>query len=72
MVKTVAGTYGLINREGREVVQPVYEKIAKFGEIEKELALVRSVAGTYGFIDKRGKEIVPIVYSSLNEAKEKL
>ena len=71
LVKNIAGSYGLINKEGKEVVKTIYENIADFGKIEKGLALVKSITGTYGFIDKNGNEVVPVVYT-LNEAKEQV
>ena len=40
LVKTIAGTYGFINRNNEIVVQPIYEKIEKFS---KELWQIHSL-----------------------------
>jgi hypothetical protein len=63
LVKSIVGTYGLIDKNGKEVVPANYSKIGKFNEIEEGLALVKSVVGTYGFVDKKGNEIVEPIYS---------
>ena len=65
MVKTVAGTYGFIDANGKVVVNPVYEKIYKFDVIRKNWAMVKSVSGTYGFIDAEGNEVVRPVYEKI-------
>lgn len=74
LVKTIANTYGFINREGKEVVPAIYSKIYDF-EVKKkqqEFAMVKNVAGAYGFIDKNGKEIVQAIYFKKEEAVQKL
>ena len=63
LVKSITGNYGMIDRNGKEVVPTVYAKIGKFGDIEKDLALVKNVAGFYGFIDRNGKEVITSIYS---------
>uniref|UniRef100_UPI00249152A6 WG repeat-containing protein n=1 Tax=Marinifilum flexuosum TaxID=1117708 RepID=UPI00249152A6 len=63
LVKSIVGTYGLIDKNGKEVVPANYSKIGKFNEIENGLALVKSIVGTYGFIDKKGNEIIEPIYS---------
>lgn len=70
LVKTITGTYGFIDKSGKEVVHPIYAKIWKFGEYHENIALVKSIAGTYGFIDKTGKEVVQAIYS-LEEIKQR-
>ena len=72
MVKTVAGTYGFINRSGKEIVPAIYAKIYKFNENGKNLAMVKSVANTYGFIDEKGKEIIKTIYFTKEEAIQRL
>ena len=71
LVKNIAGTYGFIDKNGKEIVPAIYSKIEKFNYNESEYALVKSVAGTYGFIDRNGKEVIPVIYN-LNEAKQKV
>jgi len=63
LVKGITGNYGIINRNGKEIVPAIYAKIGKFGEIEKDLALVKNIAGFYGFIDKKGSEVIQSIYS---------
>ena len=72
LVKTIAGTYGFINRNGETVVQPIYDKIEKFTENSGKYALVKSVADSYGFIDRNGKEIIPAIYWNKHDAYEQL
>lgn len=70
LVKTIAGTYGFINREGNEIVPAIYSKIYKFNE--KKVAMVKNVANAYGFIDENGKEVVKAIYWKKEEAIQKL
>ena len=72
LVKTIAGTYGFINRNNEIVVQPMYEKIEKFSENSGKYALVKSVAGSFGYIDRNGKEVIPTIYWTKHEATEQL
>lgn len=69
-VKTVAGTYGFIDKDKKIIVQPIYTKIGKFNEYKQGWALVKNVSNGYGFIDTSGKEIVPANYT-LDELKKK-
>lgn len=74
MVKTVADTYGFIDRNGNEIVDAVYSKIYKF-EIKsdnKKYAMIKNVAGAYGFINENGKEIVQAIHWKKEEAIQKL
>ncbi|MET3034705.1 WG repeat-containing protein [Chryseobacterium sp. NRRL B-14859] len=66
--KTTSGTYGIADKSGKTIVQPVYSKINKFGEYAEDLALVKNVSDGYGFIDKSGKEVIPARYE-LQEIK---
>jgi hypothetical protein len=68
LVKTIADTYGFINRNGEIVVQPIYAKIEKFTENTGKYALVKSVADSYGFIDRNGKEVIPAIYWNKHDA----
>lgn len=70
LVKSIADTYGLINREGKEVTPAIYEKIGKFGDFKKGFAVVESTTNHFGLIDENGKESVPPNYS-LEELKMK-
>ncbi len=62
LIKTTAGTYGIMDKNGKTISQPIYSKINKFGEYSNDLALVKNASGTYGFIDKSGKEVIPSQY----------
>ncbi|QBJ88842.1 WG repeat-containing protein [Chryseobacterium gleum] len=62
LTKTHAGTYGISDKSGKIIVQPVYSRINKFGEYADDLALVKNIAGTYGFINRSGTEIIPAHY----------
>ncbi len=72
LVKTIAKTYGFINREGKEIVPAVYAKIYTFGEYAEKLALVKTVADSYGFIDEQGMEVMKAIYFTKEEAIQKL
>ena len=62
LTKTHSGTYGISDKSGKIIVQPVYSRINKFGEYADDLALVKNIAGTYGFINRSGTEIIPANY----------
>lgn len=72
LVKTVTGTYGFIDRSGKEIVPAIYNKIYKFKEGNGKLAMVKSVANSYGFIDDKGKEVVKAIYFTKDEAIQSL
>ena len=74
LVKTIAGTFGFINRDGKEIVPAIYDKIYEF-EIQingKKYAMIKNVANAYGFIDDTGKEIVQGIHWKKEEALQKL
>ena len=74
LVKTVANTYGFIDKSGKEVVQAIYSKIYKF-EFQKDgkkYAMIKNIAGAYGFIDENGKEIIEGSYWNKEDAIQKL
>lgn len=62
LVKTVSGTYGFVDRNGKAVIPPIYSKIEKFGKYDQDLALVKSISDAYGFIDRQGKLVIPATY----------
>lgn len=62
LVKTSAGTYGIMDKNGKTISKPIYSKIYKFGEYSNDLALVKNASGTYGFINRSGNEIIPSQY----------
>ncbi|WP_185156467.1 WG repeat-containing protein [Chryseobacterium sp. Tr-659] len=62
LTKTKSGTYGISDKNGKVVVQPVYSKINTFGEYSDDLALVKNISGAYGFINSSGSEIIPCNY----------
>jgi stage V sporulation protein SpoVS len=70
LVKSIAGTYGFIDRSGKEIVPAIYAKIYKFND--KKMAMVKNVAGAYGFIDNNGKEVVKVIYFKKEEAIQRL
>lgn len=61
-VKTIAGTYGFIDRSRGLVVEPVYARIGKFNYASGQYALVKNVAGAYGFLDRQGREAIPAIH----------
>lgn len=65
LVRTISGSWGCIDTDGKEVVKPVYEKIGKFGKYRSNWALVKTISDTYGFIDDTGREIVPALYTKI-------
>lgn len=67
MVKTIAGTYGFIDREGNEVVPAIYAKIRKFNE-GSNFMLVKSITDTHGLINAEGRLIVPAIYEKIEPA----
>lgn len=74
MVKTIANTYGFIDRNNKEVVPAIYSNIFSFElkENNKKYAMVKNVAGAYGFIDENGKEVVKAIFWNKEEAIQKL
>lgn len=62
LAKTVSGTYGIMDKGGKIIVQPIYSKINNFGEYSEDLALVKNISGSYGFINNSGTEIIPPQY----------
>jgi len=65
MVK-LDGKYGFIDKDGKEVVKPIYNKIKQFDITRDGWAKVK-LDGKYGFIDKTGKEIVKPIYDEIGE-----
>src|SRR5690554_567398 len=47
-----------------------YKRIYKYGEYQKDWALVKSITGNYGFIDQNGKEVVPTIYARIGKFTE--
>lgn len=62
LTKTISGTYGIIDKSGNIIVQPVYSKINKFGEYSNDLAMVKNISGSYGFINLSRTEAIPARY----------
>lgn len=74
LVKTVAGTYGFVDKNGKEIVPAVYSKIYEF-EIQKDgkkYAMIKNNAGAFGYIDENGNEIIEAVNWKKKEAIQKL
>ena len=57
------GRWGLINTEGYQLLQTMYDSIETFGYSNDQF-LVKS-GGYYGVVDKDGQQIVPIKYQSI-------
>ena len=62
-------TYGFIDKQGKEVLPPIYEdaddmwyRSMRFAEV-----LVVSKNGKYGFFDYEGKKLAPLKYGSIND-----
>lgn len=74
LVKTVANTFGFINKENKEIVPAIYSKIYPFDKKENKraYALVKNVAGAFGFIDENGKEVIKTIYWKKEEATQQL
>jgi len=72
LVKTIAKTYGFIDRNGTEIVPSIYAKIYKFGVYTEKLAMVKSVADSYGFINEQGIEVIKAIYYTKEEAIQQL
>jgi len=58
------GKFGFIDKHGKEIVKPKYDKIWDFGIYRDNWALV-SLNGKLGFIDTKGREIVEPKYDSI-------
>lgn len=66
------GSWGFIDRTGKEVVPPKYDWA---GDFYDGLAMVfiadrESEDGKWGFIDRTGKEVVPVIYDEVGEFRE--
>ena len=72
LAKSIAGTYGFIDRNGKEIVPAIYNKIYKFKENNEKFAMVKSIANSYGFIDDKGKEVIKAIYFTKEEAIQRL
>lgn len=51
--------YGVIDRSGKEIVEPKYSHIGSFSE---GLALVSNNNEKYGYINKKGRVVIPLKY----------
>jgi hypothetical protein len=74
LVKTIANTYGYIDKNGKEVVPSIYSKIYPFETKNntKKYAMIKNVAGAYGFIDENGKEFIQGIYWKKEDAIQQL
>jgi ribosomal protein S24E len=72
LIKSISDTYGFIDKNGKTVVQPIYDKIEKFGKYSNEYALVKNISGAFGFIDRNGKEVISAIYWKKQDAIEQL
>jgi len=60
--------YGLVNKQGTEVVPPKYDFVDDF---HKGLARVR-LYDKWGYIDKKGTEVVPVKYDYAEKFRDGL
>jgi hypothetical protein len=60
--------WGYINREGKEVVKPIYDFVDNF---QNDFARVRK-DDKYGYINKQGIEVIPLIYDNASQADKEL
>jgi hypothetical protein len=65
-VRSSRGRYGLIDREGRVVVEPIYDEIRA---ARAALGIKRN--GKWGAIDFAGREVIPPTYDNLYDAGDR-
>ena len=53
------GTYGIIDKSGREIWYPGYEKVYFKGDLG-----IAGKGGKWGFINKKGKVVIPLQFAS--------
>lgn len=62
------GKRGFIDKQGNEVVAPIYDDVDSFSEglarVEKD--------GKWGFIDKQGGVVIPLIYDFISDFSEGL
>jgi len=61
------GLMGYINREGKEIVPPVFKMIYPFGEYKQNWARVEILGDLTGFIDTTGKFVVEPKYEYIEK-----
>ena len=57
------GKYGLVNRDGKEITEPIYDDISAVKY--KEGMFLVSQNEQYGIINMNGVEVIPVEYSSI-------
>ena len=57
------GKYGMINFEGKEILQPEYETIEAVAGIKNAILIQKD--GKYGVVDKEGKAMTDIAYTEI-------
>jgi hypothetical protein len=62
------GKWGFKNREGKQVIEPLYDEVFNFKE---ELCCVQK-DDLFGFVNRNGEEVVPIIYSCASSFSEGL
>jgi hypothetical protein len=60
------GKFGFIDKDGKEVVKPIYNEIGQF-DINRDGWAQVKLNGKYGFIDKDGKEVVKPIYDEIGQ-----
>lgn len=65
---TKDGKYGFVDKNGKDVVPPIYDDVQDFNEGFAQVAK----DGKYGFVDQTGKEVVPLIYDSVDSFSDGL
>lgn len=69
VVVKLNGRFGTFDRQGNQVIAPVYTRFERFGDGNYIAGKKRDGNGyeyVYGVIDRRGDTVIPFVYSSIN------
>jgi len=60
----IRSKYGLIDLQGNEVIEPVYDRLGNYEDKPLEFGYISAVKdGKFGFVDANGNETTPFVYS---------
>lgn len=77
------GKWGFIDKTGKEVISPKYDRVIAFTNglalvnmgdsvVVRENGMTIYEKGKWGFVDKTGKEIVPLIYDKVFQFSEDL
>lgn len=62
------GKYGLINFEGKEILECDYDEIVSLSSIKNEFLIKK--AGNIGLVNEKGQTIIPCLYKEIRTLKE--